>query len=231
MTLSNKLWGIVVLLWLGIVSIVAINAWLNREAMVRERENALKQHVEMAVGLIDSYKAKVDSGAMKLEDAQNMVKEQIRPMRYNADKSGYLGIYDMTDARLVLLPPEPKREGTISDSKDVNGLDITKLLIDNARPGAASHISAYWYPKPGQKEPMEKLSYSMEVPGWNWAVFTGAYVDDINQTFYGQLWRVLALTLVVGLIVTAGILWVMGSIRKSLGGEPEYAAGIAARIA
>ena len=231
MTLSKKLWGIVVLLWLGIASIVVINAWLNRAAMIHERENALAQHVDMAISLVESYKAKADSGAMSVEDAQNMAKEQLRPMRYNADKSGYLGIYKMADHNLVLLPPEPKRENTISDSKDINGLNITDELVKHARPDAATHISAYWYPKPGQTEPLQKLTYSKAVPGWDWAVFTGAYVDDIDAAFYKQLWRVLALTLVVGLIVTAGILLTLRSIRKSLGGEPEYAANIATRIA
>ncbi|CAB3844734.1 methyl-accepting chemotaxis protein [Achromobacter denitrificans] len=230
MTLSKKLWSIVALLWLGIVSIVLINAWINRSEMIRERENALRQQVEMAISLIDSYKAKAESGAMPAQEAQKAAIAQLRPMRYNADKSGYIGIY-ATDRTLVLLPPDPSKEGTKPDTKDVNGLDINKLIIENARATAASHVSAYWYPKPGQTEAQEKLTYSLEVPGWNWAVFMGAYVDDIDAAFYSQLWRILALTLAVGLAITACILWTMRSIHRSLGGEPEYAAGIAARIA
>ena len=231
MTLSQKLWSILALLWLGIVSLVLVNAWLTRTAMIHERENALAQHVESAISLINVYKAKADSGAMKLEDAQNAVKDQLRPMRYGADRSGYFGIYKGKEKVLAMFPPDPKREGTVSDTKDVNGLDITDEIIKNAQPGAATHISAYWYPKPGQTEAQQKLSYSMAVPEWDWQVYTGAYVDDINQAFYAQLWRILVLTLIVGLIVTTGILWAIRSIRRSLGGEPDYAAGIASRIA
>jgi methyl-accepting chemotaxis protein len=221
----------VLLLWLGVLSIVAINAWLNKEAMIHEREKALAQHVDMATSLIESYKAKADSGAMKLEDAQKAATEQVRPMRYNADKSGYLGIYRMSDHMVMMQPVDPKRENTNTDSKDINGLNITAEIIGHARPDSPSHISTYWYPKPGNPKPLEKLTYSKAIPGWDWAVYTGAYVDDIDESFYAQLWRVLVLTLVVGLIVTGGILWVMRSIRKSLGGEPDYAANIAGRIA
>ncbi|WP_321935598.1 methyl-accepting chemotaxis protein [Paraburkholderia sp. J8-2] len=230
-TLDGKLWGIVVLLWLGIVGIAVVNAMVGRTTMVHEREKALAQQVDMAAGLIESYKAKADSNAMSLEDAQNMAKELLRPMRYNADKSGYLGIYRMSDAVVLVLPPDPKREGVVTHSKDVNGLDITDEIIKHARPDADTHISKYWYPKPGQTDALEKMTYSREIPGWGWAVFTGAYVDDIDESFHSQLWRMLTLTVIVGLLVTAGILWVKRSIHGSLGGEPEYAAGIASRIA
>ena len=42
---------------------------------------------------------------------------------------------------------------------------------------------------------------------------------------------VVALTVAVGLVVTAGILFTVRSIRRSLGGEPDYATTIAMRIA
>ncbi|WP_019936217.1 methyl-accepting chemotaxis protein [Bordetella sp. FB-8] len=230
-TLSKKLWGIVVLLWLGIVSIVAINAWLNREAMIHERENSLRQQVEMAASLIDSYVAKVNDKTMSLSDAQKAVIAQLRPMRYNADKSGYFAIYRMADHMMLMLPPNPKRENHNVDSRDINGLDITEEIIKHAQLDSPSHISKYWFPKPGNPKPLLKLTYSLAIPAWDWSISIGAWVDDIDQAFYAQLWRILVLTLVVGLIITSGILWVMRSIRKSLGGEPEYAAGIAGRIA
>ena len=49
MTLGQKLWSILALLWLGIVSLVLVNAWLTRTAMIHERENALAQHVEIVL--------------------------------------------------------------------------------------------------------------------------------------------------------------------------------------
>ncbi|WP_019936216.1 methyl-accepting chemotaxis protein [Bordetella sp. FB-8] len=229
-TLSKKLWGIVVLLWLGIVGLVVVNAWLSRTAMIHEREQALAEHVEMAISLIDSYKARAESGDMPLQQAQHMALEQIRPMRYGADKSGYIAIYNTHEVAL-LVPPLPKVEGTKPNFKDPNGVNISQMLVERGLPGVTDHVSHFMFPKPGQAKPIPKMGYSLGVPGWNWVVFAGAYIDDINQAFYAQLWRILALTLVVGLIVTSGILWVMRSIRKSLGGEPEYAAGIAGRIA
>jgi methyl-accepting chemotaxis protein len=230
LTLGQKLWGIVALLWLGIMGIMVVNAWLNRQAMIHERENALAQHVDMAIGLIHSYKAKVDDKTLSLEEAQRAAMDQLRPMRYSGG-SGYLGIYRMRDSVVLMLPPSPKQEGAVTGTKDVNGLDISQAIISSAAPDAPSHVSSYWYPKPGQTEPMQKLTYSLAVPEWGWAVFTGAYVDDIDQIFYSLLWKILAMTVVVGLLVTAGILLVMRSIRNSLGGDPVYAADIAGRIA
>ncbi len=231
MTLGQKLWGIVILLWLGNVGIVVVNGWLNYRAMIHGREDALQQHVDMAVGVINAYKAKADSKVLSLQEAQTLAKENVRPMIYGADRSGYVGIYNMNDKVVLLLPGAPKLENTVTGSRDINGVDIAQLVIDVARPESPTHVGSYWYPKPGQKEPLRKITYSQAIPGWNWAVFTGAYVDDIDEAFYAMLWRVLGLTLIVGVVVTVGILLTMRSIRKSLGGEPAYAADIAARIA
>ena len=59
----------------------------------------------------------------------------------------------------------------------------------------------------------------------------GAYVDDIDSSFFSLLLRILVLTVIVGAVVTAGIMWAMRSIQKSLGGEPDYATQLCRRIA
>jgi methyl-accepting chemotaxis protein len=229
LSLSKKLWGIVVFLWLGIVGIVVTNAWLNRTALIEERQTSLMQHVDIAMSVINAYKAKADSKAMPVEEAQHGAIEQLRPIRYGAGNTGYFGIYKL-DKTVVLLPTAPKKEGTITGQKDVNGKGTAEAIVGAAQ-DPNNHFSDYWYPKPGGKEAFQKMTYSLTVPDWGWVVYTGAYVDDIDNAFRNVLWRILGLTFVVGLLVTAGILLTMRSIRKSLGGEPDYASGIAARIA
>ena len=232
LTLGKKLFGIVVLMWLGIVAIVVADAWFYRSDLIHERERLLAQHLDVAVGIIDGYRAKVANGTVPLADAQRDVIAQLRPVRYGDDHSGYYGIYKLSPLMLVLLPSAPKLENSTEGVtvRDVKGVDITQQIITHARAGS-DHVSEYHWIKPGEKKPTRKLTYSVEIPEWNWVIYTGAYVDDIDATFFAMLWRSLVLTLVVGGVVTAGILWTIRSIRGSLGGDPEFAAQLCRRIA
>lgn len=232
LTLGQKLLAIVVLMWFGIVAIVVTSAWFDREEMIRERESVLAQHLDVAVGIIDGYRAKVASGTLALADAQRDVIAQLRPLRYGTDHSGYFGIYRLSPVSIIMLPSAPKLENSSAGVtiRDVNGVDITHELITHAQPGS-SHVSEYSWNKPGEKTPTRKLTYSIEIPEWDWVIYTGAYVDDIDAAFFALLWRSLILTAVVGALVTVGILWTIRSIRRSLGGEPAYAAQLCRRIA
>jgi methyl-accepting chemotaxis protein len=132
----------------------------------------------------------------------------------------------------IFLPSAPKLEGEPKgiNMKDMRGVEITPMVLAHAKAGA-NHVSEYYWIKPGEKKPQAKMTYSIEIPDWNWVVYTGAYIDDIDSAFYSVLWRTLLLTAVVGLLVTFAMLWAIGNIHRSLGGEPDEAARLCRRIA
>jgi methyl-accepting chemotaxis protein len=58
-----------------------------------------------------------------------------------------------------------------------------------------------------------------------------AYMSDVDQAFHAAIMRDLALAAVVLVVLSAGMLLLIRSIRASLGGEPALAAEICSRIA
>ncbi|PVX84912.1 methyl-accepting chemotaxis protein [Paraburkholderia unamae] len=229
-TLNQKAWSIVALLWVALVVLVVVNAFMTRTGMLEDRKALLEQETQTAMGAITYYKKEAEAGRMSADDAKRLAIATLRGMRYGDDQSGYFGIYDSNTVAL-LVPPKPDLEGkSQADLTDPRGTHIALEIIKSSSAGGDGY-SSYWWPKPGKSAPVEKITYAAVVPGWDWHVFTGVYSDDIDDAFEGALLRNLALVAVIGVAVMLGLLWLIRSIRASLGGEPEYAAQICQRIA
>ena len=87
---------------------------------------------------------------------------------------------------------------------------VVRRLIEVAKSDKKEGVTTYRIPKSGQKLPLEKIAYSRLFEPWGWSIGTGAYVDDIDDTFRARAFSVL--WLFVGLIVLAGaITYVIGA--------------------
>jgi methyl-accepting chemotaxis protein len=230
LSLNKRAWSIVALLWISLVVMVTANAFMTRVGMLGDRKAMLAQQTESAMGLIAWYQKQAASGQLSTDDAKRQALAALRNMRYGADQSGYFGIYD-SQVTALLVPPKPEMEGkSQADTVDPQGTHVAVDIVKSSSPGG-DHYSQYVWPKPGHDSPVGKITYSDFVPGWDWHVFTGIYVDDIDDAFYRALASNLTLICLIGAALTLGMLWLIRSIRTILGGEPDYAAQICARIA
>jgi methyl-accepting chemotaxis protein len=97
-------------------------------------------------------------------------------MRYGQD--GYLWIHDFNN--LVLVHPDPSKEGTNqSNLRDPNGVYFLREITKICREKGEGYVNYMWK-MPGQEEMKPKISYAKAVPGKNWILATGIYVDDID---------------------------------------------------
>lgn len=230
MSLSRKAWSIVGLLWISLVVLVVVNAIMTRTSMLEARKAVLAQQTQVAMGIIAFYQKKAATNELTTAEAKALAIAALRGLRYGADQSGYIGIYD-SSVVAVLLPPKPELESkNLTDLVDPHGTHIAVEIVKRSS-GDGGHFSSYVWSKPGQDAPVPKITYSDFVPNWDWHVYTGVYVDDIDQAFYAELLRNLALVGLIGVTLTLGLLWLIRSIRTSLGGEPDYAADLCKRIA
>jgi methyl-accepting chemotaxis protein len=230
LTLNQKLWGVLALLWIGIIVLVVASAWMHRADLLEHRKATLSQQVDTAMGIIDAFQKRADNKELSVDDAKHQALQTLRGLRYGADHSGYFGIYD-SNVTAVLVPTNPALEGKDqSGMTDPNGTHVGSAIVKSSSDGG-DHFSEYVWPKPGSDAPVRKISYSDFNRAWDWHVFTGVYVDDIDHTFYVSLLRDLSIAAVVLFILSAGMLMLIRSIRASLGGEPAEAAAICASIA
>ncbi len=162
-----------------------------------------------------------------LEDGQNKI-EAIRlavdKIRFEEDKSGYYFVYQNTTN--VALPPKKELQGKdLKDLKDKNDVYLVRDLRDKSKAGGG--FVQYIWPKPGAGD-VPKLSYAEMIPGTDFWIGTGVYLDNIDayiaamETNIGEKVKSMRIQMLgtTGLLFTAIAvlcLFIVFGITKSLG--------------
>ena len=189
---------------LGIGSLLALATWQGFDAYQRgyqARQKATRQAVEVAHGLLVWAHALETSGQMDRNAAQKLAREAVSTLRYEG--SEYFWINDM-HPRVVMHPIKPELNGQdVSASKDPNGLPLFVAFVDKVRQDKQGFVPYLW-PKPGQDQPVEKLSYVKGFEPWGWVIGSGIYIDDLHAELMAYM-RQLALVVGLALAVTVAL--------------------------
>ncbi|MBN3728706.1 methyl-accepting chemotaxis protein [Burkholderia sp. Ac-20379] len=216
LSLNGKAWSIVALLWVALIAAGVAGGLSTRGRMLDQRQAELSHQVQVAASLVAFYRNQAATHALSDDEARKQAIAALRALRYGDDNSGYFGIYD-SRGYSVLNPLKPDIEGTdTSNLVDRNGTRVAMEIVKHSSPGG-DHVSRYYWPKAGREGVVEKLTYAVMIPEWDWHLFTGAYLDDIDDVFIRTLVKNLALFAMIGLVVTAGQLWLIRSLRTGVG--------------
>ncbi|HEX8989506.1 MAG TPA: methyl-accepting chemotaxis protein [Rhodocyclaceae bacterium] len=228
MSLRSKLIAIIVLVMCALVALFGVVLHSERSVMLEDRQEKLRNVVEAAQGVVSYYESLARSGAMSKEEAQKSALAILRTIRYN--KVEYLWVNDMS-ARMIMHAAKPELDGKdVSDLKDPNGKYLFREFADTAAKKGAGFVDYYW-PKPGETDPVAKLSYVAAFEPWGWVIGTGVYLDDVSRAFWAAAARFLTWGLVIGAAMAGLLLQLYRSLFRLLGGEPRDAAEAARRIA
>jgi len=230
LTLSfrKRLWIPLIVSLLCLSALSAIDAYQMRAVRVKERQAALEQVTDSALGIVKEYSEKAATGSMSVADAQKEAMDRVRAMRYG--ETGYFAIMD-ADVNILMHAFRPKMEGkSARDVHDTNGVHMWTDGTRIAQTEGHGFLTYIW-PKPGTEGDVPKLAYVAAYKPWGWTLLTGAYMDDIDAAFISSLYRALAVLAVAGVVLTVIVVNVNRGLRRSLGGELEYAAEVAERIA
>jgi methyl-accepting chemotaxis protein len=134
-----------------------------------------------------------------IADQRGLSEEYIRSLFYSEVGSmiydngdGYLFLYD-SKGNVLKNRPNPKLEGTNRIAvKDVNGNPYIEKIVNLAKSQGEGSV-AYFFNKPGQQEPSEKMAYFRYFKPLDIIIITGIYMDDlraketlfINQAVFG----------------------------------------------
>ena len=146
----------------------------SREVMINDREKEVKALLEMAVSLV---KPIYENGG-SMEEAASLLR------RFQFGESGY--IFGYTDEGIrVLNGQSPDRIGeSFWDLQDSNGVYLIRELVEAGKKNGlatGNHYVTYHFPKPGEREPHPKLSYSAYFPDWQLMIGTGFYIDEVDR--------------------------------------------------
>ncbi|KVK76179.1 hypothetical protein WJ47_22995 [Burkholderia ubonensis] len=228
MSLNRKLWLALALVWIGLLGVGAWSAFETRATMLTERKEGMANLVEAAAGIAKSYHALAQAGTLPEADAKRDALASLAAMRYG--ESGYVFVMDSKPV-VLMHPTLPKLVGTeVGDYKDPDGKPLFVTIL-NAAKATGSGFAEYRGRLPHSETAVPKISYVTRFAPWDWNISSGVYVKDIDTVYYETLLGHLAVVLVIGLVITAAMVVIIRNVRGSLGGEPDEAAALAARIA
>ncbi|MDM8354896.1 methyl-accepting chemotaxis protein [Pandoraea communis] len=228
LSLKAKLWSALALMWLGLLILGGWAAWHERGTVISERRSSLENIVSTADGIVRDYAAQAAAGKIGVDEAKQQAMARLKMMRYG--DNGYLVVFNTTPTVLMHPTLADLVNKDVSNYKDSSGKLLFVEMAQIAKSQGSGFIN-YYGRMPGSDKFLAKLSYVKYFAPWDWAVMSGVYVQDIDEAFYATLWRLGIAMLVIGAIVTAAMMAIIRNVQRSLGGEPDYAAEIAHRIA
>ncbi len=95
-------------------------------------------------------------------------------------KDGYLFVYNFDGVNLM-HPIKPNLIGqNLINLQDKNGVFIIKELLNASQHKNGGFVTYVWN-KPSIEKDVDKISFAMSIPEYNWMIGTGVYIDEINS--------------------------------------------------
>ncbi|WP_347554181.1 methyl-accepting chemotaxis protein [Robbsia sp. KACC 23696] len=228
LSFRQRLWMPLVLGMLALVILSVANAFQVRSVRLHERESALRQDVEVARAAVDAVYQQVKTNQIDEAEAQRRAKDVIRTLHY-----GENGYFSAVDDKLIIVANGASRKVENSDGSTIHDPDGVYLWRAAAQVAQAQGIGFvhYRWPRPGQNEPLPKLSVAAQFEPWHWTLITGVYIDDLDAAFRQSLWTSLGVLVLIAACLSSVVFFINRSLLRSLGGDPRYAASVAAMIA
>ncbi|MBI5103043.1 MAG: cache domain-containing protein [Nitrospirae bacterium] len=150
----------------------------HREKSLESHKSQLRDILSIVEGLIKDRMTKVEKGMITEETAKKEVFDEIAMMKYG--NSDYIFALDYNYR--VMSHPDPAMIGKdMSDSRDAEGNLLVPEMVKAARKNKDGGYTRYLWRRLGEGRPIEKLSYSKDVPRWKCVLGTGVYIDEIEK--------------------------------------------------
>jgi methyl-accepting chemotaxis protein len=228
LSLNARVALVVVVVVAGLVGLTVMNAFESRTRQMEGLERTLRSEIQSAVSVATAYDKRAAGGEFSAAEAKRLALRQIEDMQWN-EGTGYIFAFD-TGLTMRMHPLKKKLVGqNIAKETDAKGKPHYRLMAEgNLKSGHTLIRYTQIMPDGSGKD---KITYSQLFKPWGLNFCAGAYFDDIDAQFRLSLEQHLAKAAAVGLLVILMVWLSMRSIRRSIGGEPDFAVKMAARIA
>lgn len=190
LSVGVKIWALVALIS-GLAVFAVAGGWLLardvervgldsvRDSMMTGHEGKLRALVQSQTAGLAAEFASLGSEEEKLQLMRDRFKNSWFYMtREETEKTGYFFAYAL-DGTNVAHGASPNKHGKPHwDSQDPNGKYTYREFTEQARKGGG--FVEYMQKKPGTEDMIPKLSYVELIPGTDWYVGTGVYIDDVE---------------------------------------------------
>ncbi len=180
-------------------------------SLIADRQTTIRNLVETASSIVAGYHRAAQQGAMSEDEAKARAIEALRTARYGENEYFFINDFNGT----MILHANPDLIGrTLMDVRDSDGVYVFRELTAAARGGGG--FVFYRWPRSGQQEPIEKLSYAAAFDSWGWVIATGIYIDDVDEAFWSDGLQVGSIIVALLLGVGATTWWIGRGICRPL---------------
>lgn len=144
-----------------------------QEFLLDAEKRRLKNLVEVAKATADE----INRSALTPNEKKEAIYERLKHLAYGSD--GYVFGYTSQGVRTLLGTSTKGLGNNYWNLKDKKGTLLIQEMIRAGKQGGG--YVTYYFPKPGQSEPLPKLSYSLYLPEQDWIIGTGVYIDHIDR--------------------------------------------------
>jgi methyl-accepting chemotaxis protein len=223
LSLQSKLRGLTAVTILSFIVLFTVLLSNEKEQLMLDRKAQVRSLVEAGHSIITRYEKLADEGKMDKAQAQKFAMDTLRGMRY--ENIEYFWINDM-QPRMIMHPIKPQLDGQdLSKIKDKNDTPLFIEFVKTVKANGAGFVNYLW-PKPGQDEPVEKISYVKGTDSWGWIVGTGLYIDDVDEIFNRNALKFLLWGGCIGGFISIALFLVGRNVLKIIGGDPGEVAKV-----
>lgn len=174
--MSGKIFGVSGLLAAAAILVFVSGLPAEGEKKLAESELALrKQSASLAVHI-----AAAGLGGQCRETADParrvaLIRAFIDPIRFYPDDSGYFYVYDQKCVNIAHATQKDLVGKDLTDYRDGKGKLVIRELLRAAQSGGG--FVEYWWVKPGAEGERMKIGYVEPIPGTDYFIGTGVYLD------------------------------------------------------
>lgn len=226
MTMAQRLWGTLGVIWLAMVILVGWMSWENRQTIEVERRDSVQFIIQSALHQLEALQRRVAEGELSLEEAQVRGLDGLGSVRFGEGEY----IFSFDDRMHIVSHPNRSLGDDMSQYQDAGGKRLYAEMLEVAQAQGGGFVEYHSRRITGEEQ-APKVSYVASFPDWGWYVAAGIYVDDIDAAFIASLVRSAVILLVIGIPLTLLMGWVIRDVSRRLGGDPRYAASVVRYIA
>ena len=154
------------------------NAYLDAhsdEKVIALYQQDLKNIVNIAM---DGIKSIDRDPSLSRSAKKKLAQDFIKNLRYN--ENDYIWIND-SNPTMIMHPMKPALDGQdLSEFADPNGKKLFVEFVSVCEAEGEGFVNYMW-PKPGEDEPVQKISFVKRYDAWDWILGTGVYLESSEK--------------------------------------------------
>ncbi|MFT5757884.1 MAG: methyl-accepting chemotaxis protein [Alteromonadaceae bacterium] len=197
-----------ILTLISLIVVMAVSIQILRHNLLEDRYLKTAHLTESATHTVKYFHQQFQQGNFTEEEAKQHALSALSTMNYAEKEYFWVNTTDY----IMLSHPKKSLVGTnIENIRDPNGVALFINMVQLVNAQGQGFVEYQWN-KPGQKKPIDKVSFVKAFQPWGWVIGTGIYLDDVDTIFW-QSTQSLTITAIIFLLL---VTWLSRQISQNI---------------